>query len=66
MVSFSIFISTSNSQTFRSTASKKQSEVDNHFFNFYFQLEEAVIPYLDAFATFREDVRQVARKQKGS
>ena len=29
------------------------------------QLEEAVMPYLDALATFREDVRQVARKQKG-
>ena len=29
------------------------------------QLEEAVLPYLDVFATFRENVRQVARQQKG-
>jgi cysteinyl-tRNA synthetase len=28
------------------------------------QVEETVMPYLDAFAKFRDDVRQVARQQK--
>ena len=31
-----------------------------------FQLEEEVMPYLTAFANFRDDVRKVAREQKGS
>lgn len=29
------------------------------------QIEEAVMPYLDVFATFREEVRAVSRQQKG-
>ena len=29
-----------------------------------FQLEETVMPYLDVLATFRDDVRAVARKEK--
>ena len=29
------------------------------------QLEETIMPYLQAFATFREDVRQIARQEKG-
>lgn len=32
---------------------------------FVFQIEEAVVPFLSAFAQFREDVRTISREQKG-
>lgn len=32
---------------------------------FVFQIEEAVMPFLSAFAQFREDVRTISREQKG-
>jgi len=30
-----------------------------------YQVEQTVMPYLSAFASFRESVRRVARQQKG-